>query len=109
MKRWTVLILLAMLILPDIVFALSAAQKKLMARRGAQVVATRNLLRKLAAHKAPPEDGRSFTETIRGYIRGIRVIDSKEHPDGRVVVTVEHVGKSGRRVTATGWAYPPRK
>lgn len=64
------------------------AQARLMARRAAEVVALRNLVRKLNDEQVTGEDG-TFTATTDGFIRGFRYLPPVEHPDGTVEVVVE--------------------
>jgi len=85
-------------------WALSAAQRKLMARRGAEVVATRNLLRKIGLARRTPLGPGSYRETVRGRIRGVRVVRTRDVSAGRAVAVVEYVDSTGKRIFAVGAA-----
>lgn len=64
---------------------LSAAQSRLMAERGAQVVAARNLLARSAGQARGPVTGyRRVTGTVSGHCYG----PARYLPDGRAVVSV---------------------
>lgn len=64
------------------------AQARLMARRAAEVVALRNLVRKLHDDEVVGDDG-TFTSTTEGFVRGFHYLPPTEHPDGTVEVVVE--------------------
>jgi hypothetical protein len=66
----------------------SPAQARLMARRAAEVVALRNLVRKLHDDEVVGDDG-TFTATTEGFVRGFNYLPPSEHPDGTVEVVVE--------------------
>jgi len=89
--------------------ALSAAQRRLLARRGAEVVATRNLARELGAARKRGLRPGTYTETIRARLRGVRVVALRERPDGLVTAIVEFTHSDGRRTTASGVARPPAR
>jgi hypothetical protein len=68
--------------------AANPAQAQLMARRASEVVALRNLAA-LATGKTVEGDPRTNRTWVKAFIRGFRVIERRENPDGSFTTVVE--------------------
>jgi len=90
-------------------YALSPAQRRLLAERGAEVVAYRNLARAAGAARQHGPDEGNYTETVRATIRGARVVELRRNADGSVTAVVELAGAGNETIRAAGRARPPER
>ena len=90
-------------------YALSPAQRRLLAERGAEVVAYRNLARAAGEARQYGRDAGNYTESVRATIRGARVVELRRNADGSVTAIVEIIGPDNESIRAAGTARPPER